>query len=459
MRGGTDLNCGGLYGEQAAAAVQLGELRESELDTALLRVYTKAFQLGILDSSESQDHSPGSFVNPNPYAKLDERNVDTPAHRALALEGALQGQVLLKNVANRLPLKKEMIGKLALIGPHANGSIAFLGGKNYYGANTLVDSCSPLLRARARLGTASVSYAEGCDISTNDTSGFASAVAAAKAADTVVLFIGIDGSIENEGHDRHDLTLPGVQEKLALAVAEAATSPVIVVLVNGGPLAIESLKESSKVGAILEAFLPGQFGAEAVIQLLLGEASPSGLLPVTVYGADFIKRRAITNLDLRGSGGVTYRYFDGVPLYPFGYGLSYAEFLFSGDVSSVLHTTVAKASAAKASSLCFKASVANVAGSDFTSDVVLLAFIASTLPDAPRNPKLVDFQRVAAVAPGETRDVLLCVNALGRGGLGLVDAEGNERVLPGTYTVTVGVSGGVGGSGAGSVVGTRIVAP
>jgi beta-D-xylosidase 4 len=67
------------------------------------------------------------------------------------------------------------------------------------------------------------------------------------------------------------------------------------------------------VGAIIEGFMPGQFAAEATMQLLLGEASPSGLLPITVYEADYIKRRPITNLDLRGSGGVTYRYFDGVP--------------------------------------------------------------------------------------------------------------------------------------------------
>jgi hypothetical protein len=78
------------------------------------------------------------------------------------------------------------------------------------------------------------------------------------------------------------------------------------------------LKDNPKVGAIVEAFMPGQAGAEATFQLLLGEASFSGLLPVTVYDADFISRRPITNLDLRGAGGVTYRYFEGEPLWPFG---------------------------------------------------------------------------------------------------------------------------------------------
>ena len=149
-----------------------------------------------------------------------------------------------------------------------------------------------------------------------------------------MLFLGLDQTIENEGHDRNSLTLPGAQAELALALAAAAKAPVVVVLVNGGPLAIGGLKDSAKVGAILEAFLPGQYGAEAAMQLLLGEASPSGLLPVTVYNNDVTKKRTITNLDLRAAGGITYRYFTGTPLWPFGFGLSYAQFELSSDAKA-----------------------------------------------------------------------------------------------------------------------------
>lgn len=326
-------------------------------------------------------------------------------------------------------------------------------GPNYHGNNRLISTNTPLLRAQAKLPGASVAYAHGCNVSGASRSEFAAATAAAAAADTVVLFLGLDDRIENEGHDRSSLELPGQQQALALAVAAAAAAPVTIVLTNGGTISLKALKDSPKVGAILEGFMPGQYAAEATMQLLLGEASPSGLLPVTVYDADFIHRRPITDLDLRGSGGVTYRYFDGVPQWPFGFGLSYGSFTFSAAVQT-LHTTVA---AAETKPLCFSVTVKNEASATMESDVVVLGFIGSSLPDSPRNAKLCDFQREAAVKPGESRTVKLCVDSLGRA-LALVDDAGNQRVVPGEYTVTAGVKGGVGGAGAGGVVGKVVVA-
>jgi hypothetical protein len=107
---------------------------------------------------------------------------------------------------------------------------------------------SPLLRAQARLPHSEVTYALGCGVTDPSTAGFADATAAAAAADTVVMFLGIDGTVENEGRDRDSLELPGVQAQLAAAVAAAAKAPVVVVLVNGGPLAVAELKSSDKVG-------------------------------------------------------------------------------------------------------------------------------------------------------------------------------------------------------------------
>ena len=104
--------------------------------------------------------------------------------------------------------------------------------------------------------------------------------------------------------------------------------------------------------------------------MLAGQASFSGLLPVTVYDEDFTQRRPITNLNLRDAGGVTYRYFEGQPLYRFGHGLSYASFEFRGDGAARLHTTVA---AAESRPLCFNVSVSNDAEGGVSSDVVVLA--------------------------------------------------------------------------------------
>ena len=125
----------------------------------------------------------------------------------------------------------------------------------------------------------------------------------------------------------------------------------------------------------------------------------------------------------------------------------------------MLHTTVAKATMP----LCFAVNVSNAATSSATgsavgvaSDVVVLGFVKSAHPDAPRNGKLCDFARERAMLSGETRAVQLCV---GPDSLPLVDDAGTARVLPGEYIVSAGVAGGVGGSGAGSVVGTIVVAP
>ncbi len=227
--------------------------------------------------------SPGGGAdhpNANPYVQLGPEVVDTPAHRALALEGAIQGHVLLKNARKTLPLEAQSVKNVALIGPHANGSVIFLGGPNYHGDNELVSSNTPLLRAQAKLPHAQVAYAEGCDVKCTDASGFGAATEAAASADTVVLFLGLDDTIENEGHDRDSLELPGKQMEMALEVVKAVKSDakVIVVLVNGGPIAVAELKDNEKVGAIVDAFMPGQAAAEATFQLLLGEASFSGLL-------------------------------------------------------------------------------------------------------------------------------------------------------------------------------------
>jgi hypothetical protein len=141
--------------------------------------------------------------------------------------------------------------------------------------------------------------------------------------------------------------------------------------------------------------------------------------------------------------------------WPFGFGLSFGDFFFSAaETGKTLHTTVAKA---ESQPLCFRVAVKNHATSHaMTSDVVVLAFIGSDHPDAPRNAKLCDFQREASVKPGESRTVELCVDSLGRA-LALVDVAGRQRVVPGKFTVTVGVQGGVGGAGAGSAIGTVVV--
>jgi beta-glucosidase len=183
---------------------------------------------------------------------------------------------------------------------------------------------------------------------------------------------------------------------------------------------------------------------------------------VTVYDADFITQRPITNLDLRAQGGVTYRYFQGEPLWPFGHGVSYGHFEFEPAApDAILKTTVSTSSD---NPLCFNVTV-NAAKGGMVSDVVVLGFLQpqhqsaiDSITKKLPNPQLCDFTRLAAVAPGTERKVSLCVDGLGPG-LQHVSEDGSKTVLPGEYVMTVGVKskGSVGGSGAGAVIGKVLV--
>ena len=154
-----------------------------------------------------------------------------------------------------------------------------------------------------------------------DKSMIPAAVEAAKAADVAVLFVGSDQTTEAENFDRREIGLAGVQEELIAAVA-AANPKTVLVLVNGGPLAIESAKGS--VPSIIEAFYPGQLGGDAIVSALTGGVNTFGKLPYTVYFKNFTARD-VREVDLSRGTGVTYRHFSEPVLWPFGFGLSCAH--------------------------------------------------------------------------------------------------------------------------------------
>ncbi len=162
---------------------------------------------------------------------------------------------------------------------------------------------------------------------------FEEALDAARAADVVVFVGGLTGDVEGEemkvsypgfaGGDRTDLRLPGSQRKLLEALHKTG-KPVVLVLTAGSSIAVDWAKQN--LPAILVAWYPGQRGGNAVADVLFGDANPSGRLPVTFYKANE-KLPAFEDYDMQGR---TYRYFKGEPLYPFGHGLSYTKFEYSG---------------------------------------------------------------------------------------------------------------------------------
>jgi hypothetical protein len=406
----------------------------------MLRV---AFQLGLLDA-------PGS----NPYDAIGPERLDSPANRELSLVAALQSIVLLQNNATNtpwgaaqplLPLRAASVRRIALIGPNANATQTLL--SNYEGGNTLVNTHSILAavsaRAAASGGALAVTYAVGCTNSTGqpniwcqDDAGIAPAVATARAADVAVVVVGLcsvcpDGwRVEGEGHDRALLGLPGRQDELVAAVV-ATGVPTVVVLVHGGPVAIDAVK--ANVAAIIDAKYPGQLGGDAVDAILFGNVSPSGRLAGTVYTADFVSKRAMTDMMLAphgGAPGLTHLYVDVPVLWPFGWGLSYSTFSFVWADSGARRATTA--AFAPPQYLCNVTNTGTV-----TSDVSVLGFFSTDLPGEPVQ-ELFDFARVAALAPGATATVALTLPARVAA---TVSAAGTHILTPGSFRVWAGEPG------------------
>ena len=315
---GSDLDDGS-YAIALPKALQEGLLTERQIDESLRRVLTVRFRLGEFD--------PPSMV---PYSKYGPEMIDSPAHRQLALRMAKESIVLLANQDKLLPLDKNKIKALAVIGPFADYAQT---GPNYTGEYSKF--VKPLDGIKAEVGSAvKVLYARGSGIveTDNPEESVKEAVAAAKQADVAILFVGTNQLLEREGLDRGYLTLPPEQIALVRQVMEANQKTVIVLL-NGGPISLAGRysgsgqsPQSSRFSTVLDMFWDGEEGGTAVANVLFGDYNPSGRMPYTVYGSDR-GLPPMTEYDI--SKGFTYMYFDGKPLFAFGHGLSYTTFDYS----------------------------------------------------------------------------------------------------------------------------------
>jgi len=293
------------------AAVQAGKLTMERLDDAVTRVMRVRMKLGEFDPFES-----------GPYSKIPTSVIDSAAHRALALQVAQQSIVLLQNRDSLLPLDKTRLKRIAVIGPLAD-TIEM---NNYNGKYSVAISPLQGLKDRAMPGTEIVT-AKGATLAgaaNAPAADLPDAIALARDADVAIVFVGSDRTIEQENHDRRTLGLVGSQEALVKAVA-AANPRTIVVQINAGPLTVPWLKDN--VPAMLEAWWPGEEGGHAIADVLFGDANPAGRLPHTVY-ANEAQVPPQNEYDI--TKGFTYMYVNGEPLFPFGHGLSYTTFKYSG---------------------------------------------------------------------------------------------------------------------------------
>jgi beta-glucosidase len=289
------------------------------VDRALARVLRVGFRLGAFDPPEM-----------NPYSKIQADVIRSPEHLKLSLQTALESMTLLSNRNSFLPLKRETIKSIAVIGPA--GDTAFETG-NYYG--TPARKVTPLQGLKEALGSdVKVEYEQGAGfIETADPSMIARAVDLARRSDVAILFLGTNLKVEAEGKDRRNLDLPGAQQQLMEAVY-AANPKTVLVLMNAGPLAVNWANDH--LPSILDAWYPGEAGGIAIAQVLLGDYNPGGHLPYTVYASlDGVPPQ--NEYDV--SKGFTYLYFKGVPLYAFGHGLSYTQFRYSNLKLSQIRTS------------------------------------------------------------------------------------------------------------------------
>lgn len=313
------------YGAPLVEAVRRGAVPETDVDRAVRRVLTQKVELGLLDAG----------WEPLPDG-VDEVVLDDDERRATALELARRSVVLLANDGT-LPLRASRDAaaapRVAVVGPLADDPMGMLGcysfpahvGVRHPDHPMGIEIPSVLAGLRERLGSGT-SHTRGCDVTGDDTSGFAEATAVAAAGDVCVVVVGDRSGLfgrgtSGEGCDATDLRLPGVQEELVRAVLATGT-PVVLVLLTGRPYALGDL--ASRCAAVVQAFFPGQRGGQAVAEVLTGAVAPSGRLPVslprdaggqpgTYLAAPLARRSGVSDVDP-------------TPLFAFGHGLGYTTF-------------------------------------------------------------------------------------------------------------------------------------
>ena len=321
LKAGCDLNCGSVY-EKLMDAYEEDLITEDDITRAAENVYTIRFMLG-------------EFEKERPYSDIPYEKLDCREHRALNLKAAEEAVVLLKNENGFLPLDKNFGGKIAVVGPNAVSIMALEG--NYNGrASEYITVADGVRRV---FENAEVRVEEGSKLTQrriNAVSGFfnqlSDGVAAASYADVTVLVLGLDRSIEGEETgvsdeytecgDRKRVGLPQTQLDLAEKVCDACENVIVVIMAGGTIDPGEKVRAHAK--AIINAWYPGALGGLAIARILAGETSPSGRLPLTVYGEKY----DLPDFEDYSMQGRTYRYIDGAALYPFGFGLSYAKFAY-----------------------------------------------------------------------------------------------------------------------------------
>ncbi|MFT5711008.1 MAG: beta-glucosidase [Halioglobus sp.] len=390
-----------LYAEHLPTLIEQGKISEQQIDTMVCNILTLKFKLGLFE---------GPYTDPSRFPRL----VNTE-HRQAAKEAAIGGCVLLKNNERILPLAKQNLGSIAVIGPLADDGYEQLGTWVFDGESQHSQTCLEAINALVG-NEIDVRWASGVETSRyRENDGFEEAVQIAQESDVTVMFLGEESILSGEAHCRADIDLPGSQQALIEAVA-ATGKPIVLVVMAGRPLTLEPILD--KVDAVLYAWHPGTMAGPAIADLLFGIVSPSGKLPVSfprvvgqipIYYARKNSGRPpshddITHIDeidgkaAQTSLGMSAFHLDAgfTPLFPFGFGLSYSQFEYRDIVLSTDQIALGE-------SIKISATLQNTG--DTTATEIVQFYVRDLVGNVTRPVKeLKDFTRVA-LTPGESQTV------------------------------------------------------
>lgn len=389
LNNGCDLNCGNTY-LHILKAYEKGLITEDTITESAIRLFTTRYMLGLFEETE--------------YDKIPYSEVESPAHLALSQKAAEESFVLLKN-NGILPLQKDKIKTVGIVGPNADSRAALVG--NYHGTAsrycTIQEGLQDYLGDNVR-----VLSSVGCNLFRDRTEHLAftkdrlaEAKIVAANSDVVILCVGLDETLEGEegdtgnsyaSGDKETLQLPQVQLDLMEAMAESG-KPVILCLMAGSDIDLSYAAEH--FDAVMVLWYPGAQGGKAAARILFGDVSPSGKLPVTFYET-LEELPEFTDYAMKGR---TYRYMENKAQFPFGYGLTYGK----------VTVTDAAVSTNDEASVTVQATVTNQ-GHTATRDVIQIYIKNTDSPLAVRNPELVAFTPVFLNA-GETQTISLTISS------------------------------------------------
>ena len=421
------------YRNHLPALIEEGAICITQIDAMVSKILHLKFELGLFS---------------NPYIEADKLpSLVCDEHLAVAKEAATKSCVLLKNDFQILPLDANNIESLAIIGPMADDGYEQLGTWIFDGEAKHSITCLQAIQDAVG-DTVKLQYAKAMDTSRSmDDAGFAEAVQIAKSSAAAIMFLGEESILSGEAHCRSEINLPGCQEQLITAIAATGT-PIILVVMAGRPLTIEKILP--KVDAILYAWHPGTMGGPAIADLLFGQHSPSGKLPVTFprtvgqiplyYGQKNTGKPAtndsyvhMNDIPIRAaqtSLGMSATHLDThfSPLFSFGYGLSYTTFSYQ-------NIRVNKHSIGLNDSLEVSAELSNIGHVD--ADEVVQLYVRDLVGNVTRPIKeLKGFKRVH-IGAGQSETITFTINS---SDLAFYDRKMQLRAEAGQFHVWIGGS-------------------